>query len=194
MKPACRSRVWKLIGPHDSMSLEAVTWSSLFLHYCIGLSHHWRLLFQLIVVCGYSFLQRSHHSVSIRLSSRFPLGSCNTFSFQHYAVDLLVSYCPDAWTHFSEAMAVSFRPIPAALTLDYFDIQRSSWLTQWLRGPLGFWLQDEPDFSPVHHRLWQLVWGVCADVLCLAFVKWEAVHYSQISPLMPKGHHSIIFY
>jgi len=87
----------------------------------------------------------------------------------------------------------SFKWKPSLLCVArvYFGIQRSSWWTQWLRGAQVLWLQNKPRSSALHLRAWQLVWGVCADMLCLVFSKRAAVHYDQTSPLcsgLSKGH------
>jgi len=69
------------------------------------------------------------------------------------------------------------------LTLEYFGIQRSSRSTQWLQSVQVLWLQNKPKSSALHHNVWQLVWGVCAEMLPLIFTKHSAVRYNQTSPL-----------
>lgn len=47
-------------------------------------------------------------------------------------------------------------------------------------GPQVLWLPNKSKSSSFPHCAWQLVWDVCADVLCLGFSKHG---YGQISPI-----------
>lgn len=82
-------------------------------------------------------------------------------------------HCTVAWPSLGKTLAV--RLMVSHLTLECFLIERSSCSTQWLK----------PTSSPLHHQVWQLVWGVCANVLCLVF--WNCIlakhlHCGLISP------------
>lgn len=46
------------------------------------------------------------------------------------------------------------------------------------------WLQNEPKSSLLHCRAWQLTWGVCVDMLRLAFVKRDCASRTNISTLV----------
>lgn len=65
------------------------------------------------------------------------------------------------------------------LTLQYFEIQRSWWSTQ--QSDQVLLQQNKPKSSPFHHRVWQLVLGVCDAMLYM--VRCGAMHYGQTSPL-----------
>lgn len=46
------------------------------------------------------------------------------------------------------------------------------------KGPKSRFYKISPNH---HHCAWPLVWGVCADIMCLVFTKYIAVHYGQTS-------------
>ena len=129
------------------------------------------------VICLSTTLLRSHHSVLTSLRSGLYLAHYNTlirFFFRHSVADLLLCLGSLScwWPSFSQALAV--RQMASHLTLKYFGIQRSSWSTARCPSPVAVIL---------HHRVWQLVWSVCADMLCLILSKRAAVHYDQTSPV-----------
>lgn len=80
--------------------------------------------------------------------------------------------------------------IVSYLTTIYLSIhclQLSLWSTQCVQ---AFWLKNELKSSPFHHCAWQLVWGVCSDMLWF-FSKHGVVHYGQAFPfscLLSQGH------
>lgn len=59
------------------------------------------------------------------------------------------------------------------------------WPHIWLYSALVYrvhsWLNvcKVPKLLPIHHRVWQLGWSVCADMLRLVFLKCGIVHYSK---------------
>ena len=95
-------------------------------------------------------------------------------------------HCPGAWPNYSHALAV--RQMASHLTLECFGIQRSSWSTPWLQGAQVLWLQNEPKSSHLNRYAWQRVWGVCADVLCLVFIKALGIMTKSLHFNVSKGH------
>ena len=61
--------------------------------------------------------------------------------------------------------------------------------TQELQGAQVLWLQNKPKSSPIQHKAWQLLRGVCAEVMRLVFTKHAAVHYDQTFPLVSSVQH-----
>jgi len=149
----------------------------------LSISHVITTLLRLIDVCQHSFMH-SFLKVPPQHFYQFEVWTLTGpfFFFRHSAVDLLLCLGSLScwWPSFSQALAV--RQMASHLTPEYFGIQRSSW-TQWLQAIQVLWLQNKPTSSALHCRAWQLVWGVCADMLCLVFSKHAAVHYDQTSVL-----------
>lgn len=72
------------------------------------------------------------------------------------------------YTAFSRSccsISVGLRSGPWLGQPEYFSLQRTSKLTQKLQSSM--WLQNKPKSSTLHHRAWQLVWGICAILQCL---------------------------
>lgn len=85
------------------------------------------------------------------------------------------------------------RQMTSRLTEEYFVIKRGLWWTQWPQGAWVPWLQNNPKSSPLRYHVLQLVWVVCADMLCFSpnrmigsdQIRKFAVHYGQIWVFCP---------
>lgn len=134
----------------------------LYQHFCGGISSHSTL-----------------HWHSFMHSSRLQFGPFqNLDSFSGILLEIsscLWDHCPAA--SFSRALAV--RQMASLLTLEYFGIRRSSWLTQWLESAQVLLLQNKPTSSPM------LDGGIMVLLLmCLVFAKRGTVYYGRTSPFL----------
>lgn len=82
-------------------------------------------------------------------------------------VDLLLScawdHCPVRWLRLSEALAV--RQVASHSTRVYFGTQQSSRSTQGNVPKVRSCACNKPKSSPPPPPCWQLIWGVCGDML-----------------------------
>lgn len=144
------------------------------------------MFLQFIEVCLCTALLRSRRSISVGLRSGLWPGRCNTSIFLFLScsvVDLLL--CLELLSCCMTQVQHNFSCHIDVLTFDSTIF--------WYSGELTIDLHDSKvprscicKTSQKHHpstTVLELVWGVCADMLCLVFPKHGAVHYSQIAAL-----------
>ena len=146
--------------------------------------HHCLCLLRFVAVCLCTALSLS---VSVSIWLRSGLWVTATPSLFSVSV-ILMEICCCVWDRCPVDDTLWARrelsgQMASHLTLECFGIQRSSCSTPWLQGARVLWQQNKPKSSALHHRAWQLVWGVCADVLCLVFSKRGAVYHDLTSPI-----------
>lgn len=89
----------------------------------------------------------------------------------------------------SSSQALAVREMASNLTLKYFDIDKSSWSTQWLRDAQVLQLQNKSKSSTLHHCAWQLVYQFvliyCAFFILSFFPQtWHCELWPKISTLI----------
>lgn len=72
------------------------------------------------------------------------------------------------------------------LTLEYFGLRWSSRSTRWWQVALVLWLKSNRKSRLLDCCVWQSVWGVSVDMLCVGFARggalWPNVHFGFICP------------
>ena len=143
------------------------------------------ILLQFIEVCRYLFM----HSYLKLLGQHFNqfevwnLTGPWFFSFS----GILLEICCCVWDHCPFECS-QFQPNFSCQTDGLkFDSRRLKYREKFMVNSMtvqALWLQIKPKSSAFHHCGGQLVWSVCADMLCLVFTSCVAVQYDQTSPLL----------